>query len=159
MRHKIIEKPTKDDEQKISLDAAMNFVNNGAHAAPRHCAGVPPQCSDWIEAASIPQSPLKSDFHLMARNVGRLRRNGYCHVVSSSQLSCIAAMPGSISVKHLILIATLLGQPLVTNAQQGVSNTDALFNVTHHTAGLVQHNLDNPTPGLTCIPASSVGRA
>ena len=147
----LIEKPSEDDDPKISFDDAMAFANDGVRAAPKHCGGLPPQCADWIDAPVIAQTPLKSDFHLLARNVGRLRRNGYCHVISSAQLSCIAVMPGSIAVKWLMVLATLLGQPLVANTLHVANNNGALLNVTP-AASFVQQNLDNPTPELAWHP-------
>ena len=99
-----------------SLQSAVEFANNGVAASPKHCQGLPRQCESWINALDIPQTPLKTDFSLMSRNIGKLRRSGYLHVLTSSQLSCIAAMPGSIAVRFLLIMATLLGQPLVGSA-------------------------------------------
>ena len=104
------------------LAAAAAFAQNGVAASPKHCQGLPPQCESWIDAPDIPLTPLTTDFSLMARNVGRLRRSGYLHVLTSSQLSCIAAMPGSIAVRFLMIIATLLGQPLIGSAMPLLDN-------------------------------------
>ena len=97
-------------------DVARDYAITGVAASPKHCQGLPPQCQDWVLAPNVPQLALRSDFSLMSRNIGRLRRSGYLHVLSSSQLSCIASMPGSIAVRFLLIMGTLLGQPLVGSA-------------------------------------------
>ena len=98
------------------LVMAAEFANKGVAASPKHCQGLPSQCMSWVDAPEVPQTPLKSDFALMSSNIGRMRRSGYLHVLTSSQLSCIASMPGSIAVRFLLLMSTLLGQPLVGSA-------------------------------------------
>ena len=103
-------------ESRDPLAVARDYAITGIAASPKHCQGMPPQCQDWVHAPNVPQPGLRSDFSLMSRNIGRLRRSGYLHVLSSSQLSCIAAMPGSIAVRFLLIMATLLGQPLVGSA-------------------------------------------
>ena len=83
----------------------------GMAAAPTQVDGLPEQCTDWVKAPSLPLPQFRTDFDKMCRHVGHLRRTGYSHVVSSAQLSLIASFPGSIAVRWLLLLATLLGQP------------------------------------------------
>ena len=105
-----------NNDSQNPQNVATDYAITGIAASPKHCQGLPPQCQDWVLAPNVPQPALRSDFSLMSRNIGRLRRSGYLHVLSSSQLSCIAAMPGSIAVRFLLIMATLLGQPLVGSA-------------------------------------------
>ena len=116
---------TDEQSSRDDLETARDYAMAGIAASPKHCQGMPPQCQDWVLAPNVPPPALRSDFSLMSRNIGRLRRSGYLHVLSSSQLSCIASMPGSIAVRFLLIMATLLGQPLVGSASSMPFNPTA----------------------------------
>ena len=93
---------------------AISMTSIGMAAASKHVDGLPDQCKDWMKAPSLPLPPLRTDFDKMCTHIGQLRRNGYSHVVSSAQLSLIVSFPGSIAVRWLLLLATLLGQPTLS---------------------------------------------
>ena len=123
---KIMVKPPGGPDQPTSsfvappepdaLDEVRKKVQAGVRAAPLSCQGLPPQCASWVEAPKVPTPKRRSDFSLLSRNIGAMRRSGYMHVCSSTQLTSINALPGSLSVKYLVLMATLLGQPILGQA-------------------------------------------
>ena len=152
----LLQQSESDQNAVGSLQSAVQFARNGVAASPKHCQGLPRQCASWVNAPDVPQTPLKTDFALMSRNIGKLRRSGYLHVLTSSQLSCIAAMPGSIAVRFLLIMSTLLGQPLVGSARP-VHNNETMspplwrqpVNMTgtaHHLPLLQARRTDNPQP-------------
>lgn len=105
-----------DDCSPGSLDEVRKKLKAGIAAAPKGCHGLPSQCQDWEEMPACPSPRLRSDFSLLSKNIGTLRRSGYMHACSSTQLTCINALPGPVSVKYLVLMSILLGQPLLTRA-------------------------------------------
>ena len=107
----IIDRPSPDQ-----LDEIRRKVEAGIDAAPQGCQGLPPQCANWVTAPTLPTPKRRTDFSILSRNIGALRRSGYMHVCTSTQLSSINALPGSLTVKYLVLMATLLGQPILGQA-------------------------------------------
>ena len=107
----IIEHPSSDQ-----LDEARKKLEAGFAAAPRGCQGLPQQCANWVEPPTIPFPKRRSDFSLLTRNIGAMRRSGYMHICTSTQLTTINSLPGSLAVKYLVLMATLLGQPILGQA-------------------------------------------
>lgn len=118
----ILDRPTTDQ-----LDEIRRKVEVGIEAAPQGCQGLPPQCANWVEAPVLPTPKRRSDFSILSRNIGSLRRSGYMHVCTSTQLSSINALPGSLTVKYLVLLATLIGQPILGQAMlvNNVSGAEA----------------------------------
>ena len=131
----IIDMPSQDQ-----LDMVRKKVDAGFAAAPRGCQGLPPQCATWIDAPSMPTPKRRTDFSLLTRNIGALRRSGYMHVCTSTQLTSINSLPGSLAVRYLVLMATLLGQPLLGQALPA-SHTDV--------PALLQGGSASPQPLLT----------
>ena len=99
------------------VQEAIRMASIGMAAAPTQVDGLPEQCRDWVKASTLPLPQFRTDFDKMCRHVGHLRRTGYSHVISSAQLSLVASFPGSIAVRWLLLLATLLGQPTQSATQ------------------------------------------